>query len=171
VRDRVFALMGLVSEEARFYPDYSMALQDILLTLMRSQITPIVYCPSEGFKTVTIRSGLLRFISDNIENCAQEWYWILDQGQQEIDPKAVRSFLLKEIRSLLSESPYLADLEAKYYLKTRLIRLFTTLRDGPTILARLSLRLLLPDRNSMLWHYWHRKKKPRYLTIDDLVNR
>jgi hypothetical protein len=166
VRDRIFAMMGLVVESLWFYPDYSMPLQDTLLTMLRSQIDCFVSLVSEHSKRLSGEKCSVIAIFQNIEKCAQDWYWTLDQEHREIDPKAVRSFLLEQFRRILQGPPLGAHVEAIDSMKLRLTIPLTTLGNGPTILARLRFRLLLPNRNSMLWHYWHRKKiTPRWRII------
>ena len=72
VRDFVFALMGLVPEPLRFYPDYSVPLQDILLTLLRSQITAYVSQPSEFFERTPSNETDMMFAVNTIEKCARD---------------------------------------------------------------------------------------------------
>jgi hypothetical protein len=150
VRDRVFAMMGMVADSLRFYPDYSMSLQDILLMILRLQTAFLILLPTEHHDDIS-RTTSMRYC---IERCAYEWYWILDSKQHEIEPKAVRDFLLNEIRPLLHGPPYVAYLKTKSPLTRRLKSMFSTLGSGPTALSRLRLRLLLPDRYSILWDMW-----------------
>jgi hypothetical protein len=145
VRDRVFAMMGLVVEPLRFYPLYSMHLQDILLMLLRKQTE---YLLLDLSMTLTDASPILpgRF---NIDEFAQEWYWVLNQGHQEIDPKVVRQFLLNHVYPALRNSPY-GNAPTTNFI--------TRLRSGRT-LTRLRLWWEFPDRNRV------KQSPPGYISL------
>lgn len=131
VRDRVFAMMGLVVEPLRFYPLYSMRLQDILLMLLRKQ-TEYLLRDLSLTDAFPILPG--RF---DIDEFAQEWYWVLNQGRQKIDPRVVRRFLLDFVYPALQNSPYGSGSATD----------FVTRLGSGRALTRLRLWWEFPDRN------------------------
>jgi hypothetical protein len=88
-RDRAYGVMGLMPEALRFYPDYSLSAQQVLLKLIRVQATMIFAQSSVVNRT---RSCL---------ECSAEWYYLLASPNHPIDSKMVRRFLVEEILPLV----------------------------------------------------------------------
>lgn len=70
-------MMGFVHKSQRFYLDYSMTLQELLLRVLQMRLYP--HSPHEG-----MGRGILQIL--NFQDCAPAWYRILDIDHQEIDP-------------------------------------------------------------------------------------
>ena len=85
VRDKAFGMLGLVLEPFRFYPDYSMSPQDVLVKILEQELVRmqnVKYCNRDCYsmKRLTI-----------------DWYTPLNTREQLIDLKVVRQFLHEEV--------------------------------------------------------------------------
>jgi hypothetical protein len=151
VRERVFGMMGLVLEPLHFYPDYTMRLHDVLLMMLRRQTAFLVSHESRYHYSIGDSFAIY-----DIELCAQEWLWILDPEHREIDPKLVRHFLSDEVHPLLQRTQYMDHLRERDGAAS-VMKVGSSL----TMLARLRLWWLFPNRNSRLRRYHRRWQKAR----------
>lgn len=148
IRDKAFGMLGLVDPSCRFHPDYTMTLQNILLSILRAE------CPNldndEGAAW------------PDIEMTALKWLSVLDRYHESIDIKAIRRFLREEAHPAWRKfsSDCLKE-DRKPGLKGFFA--YTTDRywhepyhryvgSGPSWLAHIRLWWMFPNAGSRRWH-------------------
>lgn len=94
LQDKVFGVLGLVSEPLRFPPDYAMTSEDLLFRLLRLEAGVQVHFP-------------MQFV-------AQWWYHLLNTPESPVDPQRVRHFLIQEIYPTLRKNGRYVDREEPY---------------------------------------------------------
>lgn len=84
VRDKAFGLLGLVLEPFRFFPDYSMSPQDVLLQILKQELAQMD------------KGEYYDRIYRTFQKLTADWYNMLNTRAQPIDLKVVREFLHRE---------------------------------------------------------------------------
>lgn len=84
-RDRVFGVLGMLSTHFRFFPDYSMQAQDILLNLITRQ--------AEEMDINAISEDSWIWSVEHMNTFAARWFLILNDTRDQIKASSVRCHL------------------------------------------------------------------------------
>ena len=174
VRDKIFGMLSLVAEPLRFPADYTMEPQDLLLSMLRKQLS------------YALNNENTMFLA-RLENVAQSWQALLDEHHQDINLKIIRHFLLHEAH------PKLRQMRRSYSKNPELVKISMQLPDefdfidmlrfgtlsypcvgvGPACAARIRLWYRFPSKGSIRWRSkWLRHRdisfEERYSAPKDL---